>query len=164
MRCLMEDAGDVAFVKHTTPIEFSKDGSTPQPWSSINQGDLRLLCPTGGCKPVNQYLSCNVARVPAHAGGCPPLLTPAVASLGPWGCLPFLPCLCSVGLGARTRPRPTHLHATPRVRAVLVRANYPDTALLKRALVAAGALPAFRSLVFNGATNPSSFLFKPSTK
>lgn len=114
MRCLMENSGDVAFVKHTTAREFASDGSTPQSWSSKKQEDMRLLCPSGGCKPVSQYLSCNMASVPAHA--------------------------------------------------VLVRSSYPDTGLLKRALVAASLLPAFRSLVFSGTSNPNSFLFKPSTK
>ncbi len=31
------------------------------------QSELRLLCPTGGCASVDDYASCNLARVPAGA-------------------------------------------------------------------------------------------------
>lgn len=31
------------------------------------QADLQLLCPTGGCKSVDEYATCNFAKVPAHA-------------------------------------------------------------------------------------------------
>ena len=30
-------AGDVAFTKHTSPLEYARDGSEPQPWSSKNK-------------------------------------------------------------------------------------------------------------------------------
>lgn len=69
LRCLMEGAGDVAFTKHTIVTDYAKDGTTPQDWSSLTQGDLRLLCPSGGCAPVTQAFKCHVATSPAHAGG-----------------------------------------------------------------------------------------------
>ena len=31
------------------------------------QADLRLLCPNGGCAPVDDYSRCNFARVPSGA-------------------------------------------------------------------------------------------------
>ena len=136
-------AGDVAFTKHTIPLEVASDGSRPQPWSKMSkvesacllpplvwptcqaaqgpmqlprgppplarcpascpagtlhcavslvcrllhpgapaprcsahpgrpcspapQADLRLLCPTGGCQPLDQYEACNLAKSPARA-------------------------------------------------------------------------------------------------
>ena len=31
------------------------------------QADLRLLCPSGGCASVDDYTTCNLAKVPARA-------------------------------------------------------------------------------------------------
>jgi len=67
LRCVMEGAADVAFTKHTIATDYAKDGSTPQDWSTLNQADLRLLCPRGGCVPVTQAFQCHVATAPAHA-------------------------------------------------------------------------------------------------
>ncbi|KAM4771184.1 serotransferrin [Rhinophrynus dorsalis] len=53
-KCLKDDKGDVAFVKHTTvPEKFA--------------ADYELLCPDNTRKPINLYKECNLARVPAHA-------------------------------------------------------------------------------------------------
>ncbi|KAI7836214.1 hypothetical protein COHA_009895 [Chlorella ohadii] len=67
VRCLMEGAGDVAFTKHSTPLEVARDGSSPEAWATKNKGDLRLLCPSGGCKTLEEFQSCNIATAPAYA-------------------------------------------------------------------------------------------------
>ncbi|XP_053317362.1 serotransferrin isoform X2 [Spea bombifrons] len=53
-KCLQQDKGDVAFVKQSTvPVKFAND--------------YELLCPDNTRKPIKDYKSCNLARVPAHA-------------------------------------------------------------------------------------------------
>ena len=51
--------GDVAFTKQSTALELP----------AATQAGLRLLCPAGGCAPLEDFESCNIARVPARAGG-----------------------------------------------------------------------------------------------
>lgn len=74
-RCLVEGAGDVAFIKHTT-IDDYIDSS----WAAGKEkNDFRLLCPTAAgmqCAMPDDYIDCNLARVPAHAAG----VNPAVVS------------------------------------------------------------------------------------
>ncbi|XP_006745335.1 serotransferrin [Leptonychotes weddellii] len=59
-KCLMDDAGDVAFVKHSTVFE-----NVP------NKADLdqyKLLCPDNMQRmPVDKYKDCHLAQVPSHA-------------------------------------------------------------------------------------------------
>ncbi|XP_037538154.1 transferrin-a [Nematolebias whitei] len=56
LRCLLEDAGDVAFVKHSTVL------------SSSEVDNLRLICPgQANSVPATDYEQCNLAKVPAHA-------------------------------------------------------------------------------------------------
>lgn len=52
--CLAEGAGDVAFVKHTTVPADQKQ-------------NYKLLCKDGTKKNIDEYKSCYLARVPAHA-------------------------------------------------------------------------------------------------
>ncbi|XP_043926652.1 melanotransferrin isoform X2 [Protopterus annectens] len=66
-RCLVESAGDVAFVKQTT-VNENTDGNNAEPWAAnLNSSDFALLCPDGTRKEVHQYIQCNMAQVPAHA-------------------------------------------------------------------------------------------------
>jgi len=65
-RCLVEGAGDVAFIKHTIVPENS-DGKGPAWALGVNSADYELICPGKGPVPVTDYLSCNLAAVPAHA-------------------------------------------------------------------------------------------------
>ncbi|XP_023678174.1 serotransferrin-1-like [Paramormyrops kingsleyae] len=53
-RCLKDNAGQVAFVKHTTVPAAEKSG-------------YELLCRNGGRRTINFYKTCHLARIPAHA-------------------------------------------------------------------------------------------------
>ncbi|XP_077581356.1 transferrin-a [Stigmatopora nigra] len=53
-RCLEENAGDVAFVKHLTVPDNKK-------------ANYELLCKDNTRKPISEYEKCHLARVPAHA-------------------------------------------------------------------------------------------------
>jgi len=66
LRCLMEGGGSVAFMKETTALDFASDGTAPQDWSTLRKADLKLLCPQGGCMDVEDFDSCNYARIPSH--------------------------------------------------------------------------------------------------
>lgn len=62
LRCLIEDQGKVAFVKHSTVL-----GELPPFATSSDQDDFRLLCgDKSGCRNVTEYPTCHLARVPAH--------------------------------------------------------------------------------------------------
>ncbi|CAH2246465.1 serotransferrin-B precursor [Pelobates cultripes] len=54
-QCLKDGKGEVAFVKQTTVPSAKYDK------------DYELLCPDNTRKPLADYKSCNLARVPAHA-------------------------------------------------------------------------------------------------
>ncbi|XP_067898024.1 serotransferrin-B-like [Heterodontus francisci] len=65
-RCLV-DAGDVAFVKHTTVPE-NTDGNGQLSWNrNLNSANYYLLCKDGTTSAVSQYMNCHLATVPAHA-------------------------------------------------------------------------------------------------
>lgn len=64
LRCLIE-AGDVAFVKHSTVFEVINN--QPSWLKNKKLDDFRLLCKDGSVKPVSEYKDCNLAEVPAHA-------------------------------------------------------------------------------------------------
>ncbi|KAI5217513.1 Serotransferrin [Manis pentadactyla] len=58
-KCLMDDAGEVAFVKHSTVLE-----NLPQ---EADRRKYELLCKDNTRKPVDDYEDCHLASVPAHA-------------------------------------------------------------------------------------------------
>uniref|UniRef100_A0A3B3SKD8 Serotransferrin n=1 Tax=Paramormyrops kingsleyae TaxID=1676925 RepID=A0A3B3SKD8_9TELE len=53
-QCLKDDAGEVAFVKHLTV-------------PSSEKADYELLCEDGSRKSIDDYKTCHLSRVPAHA-------------------------------------------------------------------------------------------------
>lgn len=57
----------MAFTKHATVLEVLADGSAPAEWATLNMDDMMLVCPTGGCKPVSDFLECNMAEAPAYS-------------------------------------------------------------------------------------------------
>lgn len=60
-------SGDVAFTKHSTIMEVAADGTAPQAWSAFDMADMAIVCPSGGCKEVSEFLSCHIARSPAFS-------------------------------------------------------------------------------------------------
>ncbi|KAI4809940.1 hypothetical protein KUCAC02_018795 [Chaenocephalus aceratus] len=66
-RCLVEGAGDVAFIKHTIVPENS-NGKGPDWAKGVNANDYQLICPgqAAGVE-ISEYATCNLAAVPAHA-------------------------------------------------------------------------------------------------
>lgn len=58
-RCLADGAGVVSFTKHEVPLEYAADGTSPKNGINLRKGDMRLLCPQGGCAPVDQYEQCR---------------------------------------------------------------------------------------------------------
>jgi len=59
--CLME-AGDVAFLKHTTVNEM-----LATKFKHVQEDQLELLCKNGERMPVSEYLKCNWGMVPSNA-------------------------------------------------------------------------------------------------
>uniref|UniRef100_A0A646QDM4 Melanotransferrin 2 n=1 Tax=Hemiscolopendra marginata TaxID=943146 RepID=A0A646QDM4_9MYRI len=66
-KCMATGVGDVAFVKHVTPID-NTDGHNEDSWAKdLHLSDFELLCKDGSRKSPNDYETCNLAKVPSHA-------------------------------------------------------------------------------------------------
>uniref|UniRef100_A0A8D0YK12 Transferrin-like domain-containing protein n=2 Tax=Sus scrofa TaxID=9823 RepID=A0A8D0YK12_PIG len=58
-KCLQEDVGDVAFVRHVTVFENLPD--------KADRDQYELLCKDNTRRPVDDYENCYLAQVPSHA-------------------------------------------------------------------------------------------------
>ncbi|XP_042476059.1 serotransferrin-like [Macadamia integrifolia] len=66
-RCLVEELGDIAFVRGDTALLYSMEGPQKQTWSTKSIRDFMYLCPQGGCREINGYPgSCSFGTVPAN--------------------------------------------------------------------------------------------------
>ncbi|XP_067128089.1 transferrin-like [Centruroides vittatus] len=66
LRCLAENGGQIAFVKHTTVSEYT-DGSSELEWAKeLKSENFKLLCKNGSTDSVENYKDCNLGRVPSH--------------------------------------------------------------------------------------------------
>ncbi|XP_027364672.1 serotransferrin-like [Abrus precatorius] len=66
-RCLIEELGDIAFVKGDTALLYSMEGPHSQLWSTKSVRDFMYLCPQGGCREINGYPGdCSFGAVPAN--------------------------------------------------------------------------------------------------
>ncbi|XP_019733574.1 serotransferrin-like isoform X2 [Hippocampus comes] len=65
-RCLVEGAGEVAFIKHTTVAENS-DGKGPAWAAGVLSSDYELICPSKGPVPITDFEACHLGVAPADA-------------------------------------------------------------------------------------------------
>lgn len=61
-RCLLE-AGEVAFVKHTTVQEMIDS----KQFKGVSADQFELLCKNGQRQPISEHLQCNWGTVPSNA-------------------------------------------------------------------------------------------------
>ncbi|XP_013873217.1 melanotransferrin isoform X2 [Austrofundulus limnaeus] len=76
-RCLAENAGQVAFIKHTT-IGENTDGRGPEWAKPLKSSDFQLLCRDGSTAPVSQWNRCHLVRVPFRGVAVSSAITPSV--------------------------------------------------------------------------------------
>ncbi|KAK2908159.1 melanotransferrin [Channa argus] len=76
-RCLVEDTGDVAFIKHTT-VEENTNGRGPAWAQNLLSSNYELLCRDGTRAPVSQWKRCHLVRVPLRGVVVGNHITPSV--------------------------------------------------------------------------------------
>ncbi|XP_067937048.1 transferrin 2-like [Watersipora subatra] len=66
-RCLVENAGDVAYVRHMTPRD-NTDGRNADFWARNRRSDdYELLCKNGKRAALGSWSNCYLAKIPARA-------------------------------------------------------------------------------------------------
>lgn len=66
-RCLVEELGDIAFIKEDTALLYSMEGPYNKTWSRKSIKEFMYLCPQGGCREINGYPGdCIFGSVPAN--------------------------------------------------------------------------------------------------
>ncbi|KAA0185776.1 Family S60 non-peptidase ue (S60 family) [Fasciolopsis buskii] len=64
-RCLTEGA-DIAFTRHTT-VHTNTAGRNPNYWArNLREDDYEILCPDGRRAEVDQWATCNLAKIPSN--------------------------------------------------------------------------------------------------
>lgn len=65
-RCLVEEAGDVAFARHTTVFDNTA-GHNPAHWArNRRSNDYEILCADGSRREVQEWQDCNLGRIPGN--------------------------------------------------------------------------------------------------
>ena len=65
-RCLVEDSGDVAFIRQTTVDTYSGENTPAWATEEINRDDFSILCKEGGCADIDDFETCNWAQTIFH--------------------------------------------------------------------------------------------------
>ncbi|CAH1784042.1 unnamed protein product [Owenia fusiformis] len=66
-RCLTEDGGDVAFIKHFS-VRENTDGRNQAEWARNRRSDdYELMCKDGKRKAIDDWADCNLGEVPSNA-------------------------------------------------------------------------------------------------
>ncbi|PAA68741.1 hypothetical protein BOX15_Mlig014692g1 [Macrostomum lignano] len=65
-RCLVEEAGDIAFARHTTVFDNTA-GHNPAHWArNRRSNDYEILCADGSRREVQDWQDCNLGRIPGN--------------------------------------------------------------------------------------------------
>ncbi|KAK3096152.1 hypothetical protein FSP39_023802 [Pinctada imbricata] len=66
-RCLVEKAGDIAFVRHLT-VRDNTDGRRQSIWARNRRSDdYELMCKDGSRRGIDEWQNCHLGRVPSNA-------------------------------------------------------------------------------------------------